>query len=302
MLMASCPVQVERKTVSWGCSLEADHEGPHMANEDDRSIKERGEWLEDQEAAKAQVILAETQGPPQTTAERYTDGASDHPGTTALKLSEEMVVSLTLTRDSTMCEQCGEGQHYNCYQFHQLIAVVYHDQEDLEGWCSCFQKNWGRHGVEPMTLEESVEPTKKRPGDQDLPRPTGQEAVQTRIIEKARILLDRGDMNEEEFDFIQHSMQESIRVGMKRYGTPLQTFNGRNTLKDLEDELRDAFVYISSINQASLTSRSQVIGLCHDAVMVANQEGGSMDLNAVVEIVVNTIFGAVGTLSNLQGD
>ncbi len=288
--MASCPVMVERKTVSWGCALDAEHDGPHMAHEDARSVKERAEWMD------AQAVLSATQGPPQTTAERYTEGAMDHPDQEKL---EKTVGDLTLTKpDSLICPKCEDGHHFNCVQLNQLVAVLYHDQEDLEEWCSCFQDDPESHGMGEMVPK----PTKQRSGDQPPPRLTGDVAVQTRIIEKARVLVERGDMNEEDFERIQRIMQESIRVGMQRYGTSLQTFNGRNTLQDLEDELRDSFVYISSINQAAQTSKDQVIGLCRDAVMVANQEGGTMDLDMVVEIVVNTIFGAVGTLSNLQGE
>lgn len=42
---------------------------------------------------------------------------------------------------------------------------------------------------------------------------------------------------------ITEAMQSSLDIGVKKYGTGLQPFNGRDPLLDLEQELRDALVY-----------------------------------------------------------
>ena len=39
-------------------------------------------------------------------------------------------------------------------------------------------------------------------------------------------------------------MKSRDRVGRKRYGTPLQPFNGRDSLKDALDEAMDLVVYL----------------------------------------------------------
>jgi len=39
-------------------------------------------------------------------------------------------------------------------------------------------------------------------------------------------------------------MEERRQMGFEKYGTPLQAFNGRNSLVDLYQELLDAVVYI----------------------------------------------------------
>lgn len=42
---------------------------------------------------------------------------------------------------------------------------------------------------------------------------------------------------------ITEAMESSLAIGVKKYGTGLQPFNGRDPLLDLEEELRDALVY-----------------------------------------------------------
>lgn len=39
-------------------------------------------------------------------------------------------------------------------------------------------------------------------------------------------------------------IQERARLGRKRYGTPLQAFNGRNALQDAYEEIMDALLYL----------------------------------------------------------
>lgn len=39
-------------------------------------------------------------------------------------------------------------------------------------------------------------------------------------------------------------MSNRNQVGIERYGTPLQPFNGRNSLQDVYEDLLDACVYI----------------------------------------------------------
>lgn len=44
-------------------------------------------------------------------------------------------------------------------------------------------------------------------------------------------------------DLVIEDITERKRVGIERYGTPLQTFNGRDALIDLYQELLDAVMY-----------------------------------------------------------
>jgi hypothetical protein len=74
-------------------------------------------------------------------------------------------------------------------------------------------------------LSGAINGLRQRPGDQPLPT-EGQENVQDALIgeiEKRKVL------------------------GLQRYGRPVQTFNGRNAVRDLLDELLDGATYAMQI-------------------------------------------------------
>lgn len=64
---------------------------------------------------------------------------------------------------------------------------------------------------------------KEREGDQALP-----------------IINDRQDIQ----SMVIADIEERRRIGISRYGTALQAFNGRDALKDLYDELIDGAMYV----------------------------------------------------------
>ncbi|MDX1407862.1 MAG: hypothetical protein R3330_07005 [Saprospiraceae bacterium] len=273
-----------------------------MAQEDARSVRERGEWLEAREAKEA---LAQVQGEAQTTAERYTDGATEHPG---------------VVRE---CDYCLDGDHLSCIQVKALIG-------GYQSACLCFERDREIHvpGTKAPTVAENVgetvkrrsfmeaesdyegpaipppvkawvsdaetEPTKQRPGDQQLPRQReGEESVQDRIIDKLHQLHDRGVIPAPDLQVLVQSMEESKRVGKERYGTALQTFNDRDTLEDAIQEARDLFVYLSAMQQARDTTREGMIQAVVEAVRAQKSDGG-LNLVGVAEIAVDTIFGGAG--------
>lgn len=64
---------------------------------------------------------------------------------------------------------------------------------------------------------------KTRPGDQPLPEKNDNPIIQNLVI------LD---------------IQERMKVGIERYGTPLQAFNGRDALRDAYEEALDLTMYL----------------------------------------------------------
>jgi hypothetical protein len=63
-----------------------------------------------------------------------------------------------------------------------------------------------------------------RKGDtQELPTPNKREFIQSAVI---------------------RDIEARLKVGIERYGTGLQPFNGRDALQDLYEELLDACMYI----------------------------------------------------------
>lgn len=256
----SCGKMIEGTVVGYPCSLdEVGHDGPCMAVENARSVRERNKWEQEQqvraEAERSpQEILAEFQGPALTTAEGMHEGATPVPGT---EVEEPVPVT---------------GPEY-------LAESVVEDEYD--------EARMRRTTSDDFLTPEDYQ----QPGDQPLPQIHDGVAVQDRIISKIRALADRGDIDVYSASRIIAVMEESKMVGKERYGTALQIFNGRDALKDLEDELRDAFVYVSGINQARAATREEYI----DAVLRAlEQSVGERGLTAedIAAIAVDTIIEA----------
>jgi hypothetical protein len=78
--------------------------------------------------------------------------------------------------------------------------------------------------TEPPGAEYIVPPSLRlRPGDQSLPVPNGEESIQDSVIRDIQARRD---------------------LGIRRYGTPLQPFNGRDALRDAYDEALDLACYL----------------------------------------------------------
>lgn len=81
-----------------------------------------------------------------------------------------------------------------------------------------------------------AENLRQRPGDQPLPT-EGQENVQDALIE--------------------HIQARKV-LGVQRYGRPLQTFNGRDALKDLLDELLDGATYAMQVRMEIAATQGRI--------------------------------------------
>lgn len=58
-------------------------------------------------------------------------------------------------------------------------------------------------------------------------------------------------------DFVLADIQERVKAGLERYGTKLQTFNGRNALWDAYQEILDLVMYV---RQAILETEAAAAG------------------------------------------
>jgi hypothetical protein len=45
------------------------------------------------------------------------------------------------------------------------------------------------------------------------------------------------------------TMEDRRAIGIETYGRPLTPFNGRNSLKDLKEELLDAIAYLTQLEE-----------------------------------------------------
>ncbi|MGH3376004.1 MAG: hypothetical protein ACRDP6_14795 [Actinoallomurus sp.] len=74
-------------------------------------------------------------------------------------------------------------------------------------------------------MADGVAPTKTRPGDQQLPS-GGRECVQDALIAL---------------------IEERKQLGIQRYGSPLMTHNGRDSVRDATEEALDLTVYLMQV-------------------------------------------------------
>jgi hypothetical protein len=79
-------------------------------------------------------------------------------------------------------------------------------------------------------MGELIVPTKQREGDQALPAQNDEVDCQTRLMNR-----------------ISQEVPARRQVGIERYGTALQPFNGRDSLRDLWEELLDASTYFMQV-------------------------------------------------------
>lgn len=88
---------------------------------------------------------------------------------------------------------------------------------------------WTADGLRRTDDGQSVYPEqlfpglKQRPGDQPLPVPNKELDIQSQVIE---------------------DIVERRKVGISRYGTALQPFNGRDALQDAYEEAMDLAIYL----------------------------------------------------------
>jgi hypothetical protein len=78
-------------------------------------------------------------------------------------------------------------------------------------------------------------------------------------------------------------MRQRDTIGRKRYGTPLQPFNGRNSLRDLSEELLDAIVYSEQL-QMELACLGKDLQNLH-VRLAALQSQGTEDIADIVSSV-----------------
>lgn len=108
-------------------------------------------------------------------------------------------------------------------------------------------------------------PSKTRPGDQVLPDDGPGLCVQDLIITE---------------------MRASKRIGKKRYGQSLHTFNGRRGIQDVREEIRDLYVYITQIDAEAQADRDELVQVVATALAqerIRKDKLPAEDLPATIE-------------------
>lgn len=161
-----------------------------------------------------------------------------------------------------------------------------------------------RQSVEAKEFGQAAVPTKQRPGDQVLPK-KGDRPVQDWMIERERERYLSGFKTQilpeaESGATVIRAMDESKRVGIERYGQPLHTFDGRLNIRDLAEELRDAFVYISKMQMVAEADRETLVrmveqrldfefhanGIDSRAALIPTQEMAELAVDTILDWVL----------------
>lgn len=221
---------VELRT-GYPCSVETEssggHQGPCAAVEQPQTVTARSRWLEAdrrrmQDLRHTQSGLGETQGRPLTFAENAgADPAITHPAQEVpCPLCEARVVAKDLP------------DHLR--QVHaSTAATAVHTAPEPPPVTA--MDEWADARPGPTPGPQGQMPTRaNRPHDQSLPEPN-----------------DRPVMHEVLIDLI----QKRLAIGVERYGTGLQPMNGRDSFRDLVEELVDATVYTLQIRHEKAEMR-----------------------------------------------
>lgn len=299
--MASCGQMVEGQTVAFACDLDAGHEGPHRAYENARSVRERTRWEAAQKTEQARSDLSQFQGPAQTTAERYTEGATAVPGTPPrrvtemagdrpeIEAAERPVVYEEGEDGSATFAEVGGQRYIDCPNCLGVMQIHTEDGSALCGSCGLALEagSWDHPGI--------GEPTKQREGDQPLPTQNDGDYVQDRIIAKINAVRGMGALTNEQADLLISQMEDSKTVGMQRYGSALQTFNGRDALQDAAEEARDLYVYLNSLIQAREAQRETLVEVVTKAFRSAEPDEEDSALAAIAVDAILKATGGLGT-------
>lgn len=95
-------------------------------------------------------------------------------------------------------------------------------------------------------------PTKQREGDQPLPKQHDGPFVADQLIER----LTRSDGANPVVLLICQLLEDRKQVGIQRYGTPLQAFNGRDVVQDAVEEAIDLSTYLF---QAVMEGKTELV-------------------------------------------
>ena len=100
-----------------------------------------------------------------------------------------------------------------------------------------------------------------REGDQQLPTPNDEPFIHDEV---AADILDRK------------------RIGIERYGTPLQPFNGRDSSRDLYEELLDAAVYVKTLSK-EFSELKKVISTTAKKLGELKQTSGLQEVQEILD-------------------
>lgn len=156
-----------------------------------------------------------------------------HPGHSCRTIRHQAIMD-TLKALSVPDASVVEWQTRTCME----VTSGVHSPETQVGITSCI------HCGEVAAVQELCQ----RDGDQPLPVPNDKPSCHV----AAAAGIERRYGGQDITDKVFNDIDARLTLGLKRYGTALQPFNGRDALRDAYEELLDALAYAHQIRMESL--------------------------------------------------
>lgn len=93
--------------------------------------------------------------------------------------------------------------------------------------------------------------------DQPLPRPG-----RVLVHEHAIVWLSRRGLRGGVLEYLSQALRDRLALGVRKYGLPLQSGNGRDALADATDEVLDALVYLHQMELEGEPGMRPLLGHC----------------------------------------
>jgi hypothetical protein len=267
--MAECKKNVGRGIIAYPCVVQADHDGPCMANENGPSIHARKAWLSAVELEALETVPdpsqpgvggSERRVAPHPNAEPLSafQGPARTSATGLMEHVEEGIAGPTpLSTIDTNAP--GQGRTLGASRPRTIWAG---EPVEVSQESDSYEAPVVTQPTQVVDFPSVTFPTKTREGDQPLPEVReGGGFIQDLVIE---------------------DIEARKQVGISRYGTPLQSFNGRNVDQDLYEELIDATTYL----RQRLVERQAL----NDAVTNVARLIDGADVPAEVWVYLNVLF------------
>lgn len=274
-----CGQRVEKGSVAYPCMITISdgapaHRGPCAANEVPASIRAREKWEHqaNTEHAQAQDALRAASGgggiPIPNSEHLWEDGAAKpHPEVQrqqdrearARREAEQWDAEDAATAAQVPCVTCGGSGTV------PDLSVFGVAQGRRVPCPTCSSPS----SLHPANVEVISVPTKQRNGDQPLP-----------------VISDRPFVQ----DMVIADIEARKQVGIQRYGTPLQAFNGRNSVLDAYEEALDLTVYLRQVR----VERDAAVVLVGELMSICNGMGLSPSLAERLFEVVAKLYEALG--------
>jgi hypothetical protein len=322
--MATCNHPLGKGALNFLCELPPGHEGPHKAQGNDRSLRERAAWED------AQAVLRQSQGKPLTMSDRTEGGETGTPPPGFFPCRYHQVIHHQDVRSPKCMAWSGphDGpQPRNIQRLPSTMgsATVFEQLPDMpddpESQAMVFKQEGTEFVQQPtdavadQRIEElhgpgaevsgpgtdpdtgpGTEAESWTPGEVgDLLEPHHEAAEAAARFAPTRSVPRSGEQGlptRNDYPSAQDALIAAIEtrkaIGLERYGTLLQPFNKRDSFTDLLDEAVDGAVYAMAVEMERQEMRAEM-ALIHEEV--AHEFGTRAEITQKAKRILDWLSG-----------